>query len=197
MVNWNKSFNYIFLFILLFGISCTSTDYSPKPRGFFRIVFPETQYVSDAPIGCPFSFERPIYANLTDTPDKEQHPCWKNIDFPQFNARLHLSYFAIGPHATLTQLTEDARTFAFKHTAKATAIDQAKIYYPENDVFGLTYTIEGNTASSFQFFVSDSTRHYLRGALYFNEKPNLDSIQPVLAFLKTDVEHLISTVRWK
>lgn len=129
--------------------------------------------------------------------ERNTQSCWKNVDFPQFNAKLHLSYFDIDKNITFAQLTEDARTFVFKHTAKATSIDQKKISRPAHKIFGLEYFIQGNTASNYQFYVSDSTQHYLRGALYFNEKPNLDSIKPVLEFLKMDIEHLISTIRWK
>jgi gliding motility-associated lipoprotein GldD len=123
-------------------------------------------------------------------------PCWKNLDFPQFNARLHLSYFEIGPNSTFEQLTEDARTFAFKHTAMASAIEQQVISLPEHNVYGLEYHIQGNTASNYQFFISDKSKHYLRGALYFNEKPHLDSIQPVLKFIEEDIAHLINTSKW-
>lgn len=190
--------NLIYLLaIILLGNSCSNnTDYSPKPRGFFRINFPAKDYQPLA-TGCPFTFEAPSYSRLTQDESTGAAPCWKNLDFPAYNARLHLSYMDIGPEATLTQLTEDARTFAFKHTAKATAIDQSRITNPDKKIYGLTYYIRGNTASNLQFYVSDSTKHYLRGALYFNEKPNLDSIQPVLEFLRADVEHIINTFQWK
>src|SRR5690606_14211077 len=95
------------------------------------------------------------------------------------------------------ELVEDARTFAFNHTVKATAIDQQRIRRPEADVYGLKYEIRGNTASNIQFVVTDSTDHYLRGALYFNERPQLDSIQPVLDFIKVDIDTLIGSVQWK
>ncbi|WP_240458440.1 MULTISPECIES: hypothetical protein [Sphingobacterium] len=124
-------------------------------------------------------------------------PCWKNLDFPQFNARLHLSYFNIGPHSTLEQLTEDARTFVFKHTTMASAIEQKDIFIKEQNIYGLEYEIQGNTASNYQFFISDKSKHYLRGALYFNEKPHLDSIQPVLDFVKKDIRHLINSTKWQ
>lgn len=99
--------------------------------------------------------------------------------------------------ATLQELSEDARTFVFKHTAKATAIDQSRIHHPEKDVYGLLYHIHGNTASSYQFYLSDSSMHYLRAALYFNERPNVDSIKPVLEFIKKDIDYMISTFEWK
>ena len=92
---------------------------------------------------------------------------------------------------------EDARTFAFKHTVKATSIDEGVISYSDRKVYGIYYTIDGNAASSAQFFLTDSTKNYLRGALYFNTEPRLDSIQPVLTFVKKDMEVLIKSFRWK
>jgi len=186
----------ILVFIMLFIASCANEDYSPKPRGFHRIAFPEKEYVNTI-TGCPFNFETPQYAVLKEDKGIHHQKCWQNIEFPQFNATLHLSYFDIDNKTTLNQLTEDARTFAFKHISKATSIDQKIIHNDAQKLYGIEYSIQGNTASNYQFYLSDSTTHYLRGALYFNEKPNMDSIRPVLEFLKTDVEHLISTFRWK
>lgn len=177
--------------------SCSGGDYSPKPRGFFKIDFPEKSYTHLKAEGCPYSFEAPVYAMLVDDQSRDSEPCWKNLDFPQFNARLHISYFRISPKSPFEELTEDARTFAFKHTSKATAIDQQRIYRPDDRIYGLQYFIKGNTASNYQFYVSDSTTHYLRGALYFNERPHLDSIQPVLEFVREDIQHLINTLKWK
>lgn len=191
-----KKFKYLILSYSLLLTACHTNDYSPKPRGFFRIPLPEKEYeIFDT--GCPYTFEKPRYAVLIPDQNDGAKRCWKNLDFPQFNARLHISYFDITPLASLNQLTEDARTFAFKHTAKATAIDQVRIERPSASVYGLQYNIMGNTASNLQFFVSDSATHYLRAALYFNEKPHLDSIQPVLDFLKKDIEHFINTIKWK
>jgi len=177
--------------------ACQNQDYSPKPRGYYRIAFPVKDYVLANTGGCPFTFEIPVYSRLVDDPSKNTEPCWKNLDFPQFNARLHISFFRIGPASSFEQLTEDARTFAFKHTTKATGIEQTNVSVPDAKVYGLVYTIKGNTASNYQFYLSDSTAHYLRGALYFNEKPNQDSIQPVLDFLKEDIQHIIHTFRWQ
>ncbi|MCI0921501.1 gliding motility lipoprotein GldD [Sphingobacterium rhinopitheci] len=186
---------WLFFLVILYS-SCANQDFSPKPRGFHRIEFPDKEYIKMEE-GCPFTFEIPIYTTLKTDDTKNAGKCWKNLAFPQFNATLHLSYFDIDEKSTFNKLIEDARTFAFKHTTKATSIDQKKIINTPNNIYGLEYYIQGNTASNYQFYVSDSTNHYLRGALYFNEKPNLDSIQPVLDFLKTDIEHLISTIRWK
>lgn len=186
------------ILLILVGITtvaCHNEDYSPKPRGFHRIIFPEKIY-KQIETGCPYSFDIPTYSSLVVDNSSNAKPCWKNLDFPQFNAKLHLSYFEIGPNSTFQQLTEDARTFAFKHTAMASAIEQQAISLPKQNVYGLEYHIQGNTASNYQFFISDKSKHYLRGALYFNEKPHLDSIQPVLKFIEQDISHLIHTTKW-
>jgi gliding motility-associated lipoprotein GldD len=132
-------------------------------------------------------------------PDKKANakPCWINVQFPQFNGTLHLSYQPILSKKEFDEMIEDAHKLSFKHTVKATSIDQGVINYPEQKVYGIYYTIDGNAASSVQFFLTDSTRNYIRGALYFNNEPRLDSIQPVLTFVKQDVNVLIKSFRWR
>lgn len=189
--------------IILLLASCQGNhDYSPKPRGYYRIVFPEKSYRPYTGTG-PFSFLYPKYAVIdTDSTSRKSGKLINmksllNMNFPQFNGTLHLSYESIGSKKVFDELIEDAHSFAFKHTIKATSIDQGIIRYPENKVYGIYYTIEGNAASSVQFFLTDSTKNYLRGALYFNNEPKLDSIQPVLTFVKKDVDTMIKTFRWK
>jgi gliding motility-associated lipoprotein GldD len=190
---------YLLSFICLLFIclaACTNESYSPKPKGYFAIKFPEKQYKSYNG-GCPFSFDYPLYANIQADQQRGAAPCWNNLIFPQFNARLHLTYYGVFSQKEYDGLVEDARTLAFKHTVKANAIDQKLIYYPERKVYGVYYAIEGNTASSVQFFLTDSAKHYFRGALYFNERPQYDSVAPVVKFIKIDIDRLISTFKWK
>lgn len=186
------------LITVLFVAACggSDADYSPKPRGFYRIVFPEKEYQPYTE-GCPFTFDYPKYAKIEQDKSAKAKPCWQNIQFTQFNATLHLSYEPILSKKEFNQLVEDAHKLSFKHTIKATLIDEAAISYPEKKLYGIYYTIDGNAASSAQFFLTDSTRHYLRGALYFNNEPRLDSIQPVLTFIKKDMDVMIKTFKWK
>jgi gliding motility-associated lipoprotein GldD len=177
-------------------ISACGSDYSPKPRGYFKIALPEKKY-QNYTSDCPFSFEFPLYASVLLDKNRNAKPCWIDVFYPQFNGRVHLSYQTFNDKKQFDALVEDARTFAFKHTVKATAIDEALISYPEKKVYGIYYSIDGNTASSVQFYLTDSTKNYLRGALYFNEQPRLDSIQPVLDFLKKDIDHMIKTFKWQ
>ncbi len=176
--------------------SACGSNYTPKPRGYFRIDFPEKKYQSYR-ANAPYCFDYPVYAQVQTDTRADAKPYWIDVAFPQFNGRLHLSYLPINSPQMLNQLSEDARTFAFKHTVKATAIDEGIIYYPEKKVYGIYYTIEGNTASAVQFYLTDSSKNYLRAALYFNEQPRIDSIKPVLNFIKKDIDVFIKTFQWK
>lgn len=192
--------------VLLLMTACNGNhDYSPKPRGYFRIIFPEKSY-QQYNSQYPFTFVYPKYALIEkDTnvaPERKDKKLYNmkyllNMQFPQFNGTLHLSYESITSKKVFNELTEDARNFAFKHTVKATSIDQAIIHNPDRKVYGIYYTIDGNAASSVQFFITDSVKNYMRGALYFNNTPRLDSIQPVLKFVKKDIDTMIKTFRWK
>lgn len=59
------------------------------------------------------------------------------------------------------------------------------------------FDLGGNTATANQFFVTDTTKHFLRGALYFDATPNADSLSIVNDFLKKDLEHLINSLKWR
>ncbi|TWI99415.1 gliding motility-associated lipoprotein GldD [Mucilaginibacter frigoritolerans] len=191
-----KYLGILVLALLLFASCSGNHDYAPKPRGFYRIVFPKKdyqQYVASA----PFTFVYPKYAYIEPDKKPDAKPYWLNMQFPQFNGTLHLSYEHVLSQKEFDELIEDAHKLSFKHTVKASSIDQGVIYYPDRKIYGIYYTIDGNAASSIQFYLTDSTRNYIRGALYFNNEPRLDSIQPVLTFVKKDVDILIKSFRWK
>ncbi|QNR84000.1 gliding motility lipoprotein GldD [Pedobacter riviphilus] len=182
--------------LLLFITACQNHDYSPKPKAYFRIVFPKKDYVTfTKPV--PFTFKYPAYAAVEQDQSRDAKKSWYNLHFKQFNGFLHLTYYDVSGKSEYDEMVEDARKLAFKHTIKASAIDQKLINYPDHKVYGIYYAIEGNTASSVQFFLTDSAKHYFRGALYFNERPQYDSIEPVVKFIKKDIDTLISTFRWK
>lgn len=186
-----------YFLVLLLGFSaCQNNDYSPKPKGYYRIEFPKKSY-TNFPEKAPYSFEYPNYATVEKDRSRDAQNNWYNLHFKQFNGYLHLTYYDVSGKGAYDQMVEDARKLAFKHTIKASAIDQRIINYPQHQVYGIYYAIEGNTASSVQFFLTDSAKHYFRGALYFNERPQYDSIAPVVKFIKTDIDTLISSFRWK
>jgi gliding motility-associated lipoprotein GldD len=160
-----------------------------------RIDLPEKHYRLFDSIQ-PYRFEYPAYASVLTDDRPGSEPYWINLDFPGFKGRLHLSYKVIEDN--LDQYLEDSRTFVIKHIPKADAIDDSLIYRPVDRVFGIIYYISGSEAASpCQFVVTDSTEHFMRGALYFNFVPNNDSLQPVIEFIEEDIRHLIATLRWK
>jgi gliding motility-associated lipoprotein GldD len=193
----NLSFFIFHLFVFIFLFSCNS-EYSPKPRGYFRIDFPEHVYQTFNQPEFPYSFQYPVYGNIIrDTAffgDKPENPYWINIDFPRFHARIYMSYKQV--NGNFDKLREDAYKLTYKHTYKASSIEDSLISTPLG-VHGIFFNVGGNAATAKQFFISDSTQHFLRGALYFDTTPNSDSLGIVNAFLQVDMNHLINTLQWK
>lgn len=182
---------------ILLLTSCINDDdevYSPKPKGYYRIDFPEKSYQRYDSV-CPYSFEYPSYAVLRNDKHMGADPCWLNIVFPKFDATIHLSYKEVKNN--LGEYLSDSHDFANKHQVKATGLDEIVVLRDSAKVYGLVFDIAGNTASSLQFYLTDSTKHFMRGALYFNTKPNIDSLQIVVDFIKKDVLHLINSTKWK
>jgi gliding motility-associated lipoprotein GldD len=179
-------------------VSCNSDDddaIAPKPKAYYRVSFPEKKYVKYDSV-CPFTFDVPVYCRMEQDKNVGAQPCWLNLTFPTFNGILHLSYKQVNGN-NIQGYLEDTYTLASKHQIKASGIEEQLISRDSNKVYGLIYEINGNAASSFQFFLTDSIHHFLRGALYFNALPNADSIAPVLAFIKKDIFRMIETFRWK
>ena len=204
-------------FSTAFLVSCNS-NYTSKKKGYYSINLPAHAYTSFNKEGYPYEFEFPAYANIVkdstyfdSTPENNY---WLNIDFPSFNARIFLSYKIIGGKAVYKikqqngsykdsaginqydRMVNDAYTLTNKNEAVATSIRDS-VFTTPNGITGVFFKVGGNAATSKQFFMTDTTRNFLRGALYFDATPNADSLKPVQDFLQKDIEHLINTFRWK
>lgn len=205
------------LFLLFLSLLCCNSPYTPRPRGYYKIDFPERSYVEFREAGFPYLFEYPAYGRVVRDSslfdEADANPYWINIDFPGFNGRIYLSYKVIGGNSvykvkrgavyvdslapnTLEGLVDEAYRMTFKHTPKASGISDSVFRTPYG-VSGAYFRVEGNAATARQFFVTDSTRHFLRGALYFDATPNEDSLSVVNDFLEADMKHLIETLRWQ
>lgn len=192
--------------VILLGVagwllSNCNSDYSVgKKKGYFHIDFPEKKYQVFEQPGYPYTFEYPVYARVSKDStffNDKAGDWWVNIDIPQFAGRIYISYKQIGGGNEFDSLVYDGFKMAYKqHVDVSTGIEESRILTP-NSIEGMYFSLGGQTATANQFFLTDSTRHFLRGALYFNATPNVDSLGIVNDFLKKDVEHLINTLRWK
>lgn len=209
-----KSRYLLLLFAFIF--SCNS-PFTPKPRAYFKIDFPERSYQQFNEPGFPYTFEYPVYSSIsrdsTLFDESGDNAYWINVDFPEFKGRVYLSYKTIGGSSvykiktskgykdslvknTFDGLKDEAFRMTFKHSVKASGI-QDSAFRTSNGISGVYFNVEGNAATSRQFFLTDSTKHFLRGALYFDTAPNSDSLSVVNDFLEKDMTHLINTLKWK
>ncbi len=196
-----RSFGVI-IFTVFYGLctiilSCNSS-FTPKPRGYFKINFPEKKYQLFEQAGYPYSFEYPTYATIvkdsTFFGDATENPWWINVDFPQFKSRIYISYKEIGKNKFDT-LIKHAFSLTGKHTSKASSIEDSLLETP-NHIHGVFFTVGGDVATANQFFLSDTLKHFLRGALYFDATPNADSLGIVNDFILADMKHMINTFKW-
>ena len=189
----------IFLAIVGFVLACNS-DYTIRRRGYYNIDFPKHQYQQYNIPDVPYSFEYPTYSRIVqDTSffeDKPENPYWINIEFPSFNGKIYLSYKQISGRQSFDKLVDDAFKLTYKHTAKATDIKDSLMLTPEG-ISGIFFKVGGNAATGRQFFLTDSVRNFVRGALYFDATPNADSLNIINDFLEVDMRHLINTFKWK
>lgn len=204
------------LFLLVFA-ACNST-YTTKKKGYFHIPLPKHAYQSFDKPDFPYAFEYPVYGRLmkdsTYFEDNPENEYWINVDFPDYQARLFLSYKQVGGKALFKnkqpdgtyrdsvginrfdRMVNDAFNLTNKNDIVASSIEDSLMQTPLG-LHGIFFNVGGNAATAHQFFLTDTVRHFLRGALYFEATPNADSIRPVQDFLRQDVFHLINTFRWK
>lgn len=202
---------------MLILVACNST-YTSKKKGYFNIALPEHAYRSFDTAGFPYKFEYPNYARIvrdsTYFDQNPENPYWINVDFPQFQAKIFLSYKKIGGQAlykikqangsyrdslginVFDRMVNDAFNLTNKNEAMASSINDSLFHTPLG-LTGIYFKVGGNAATARQFFLSDTTKNFLRGALYFDTTPNADSLRPVQDFLQQDIQHLINTFQWK
>lgn len=169
-----------------------ATHSVPKPYGYYRIALPDTSYVPV--VGYPYSFALSGNAELVPI-NRPGEQYWVNIHYPTLDVDIHCSYKPV--RANLRALTDDAIEFVYKHASHASAIPEREFVNDEARVYGVFFELEGNTASPYQFFLTDSTNHFFRGAVYCNCRPNADSLAPVYDYIRTDILHLIETFQWQ
>jgi len=180
-------------FLLFVPVMCYRSS-TPKPEGYVRIDYPEKAYRLYTG-QQHYRFEIPVYSKVEPDSSPRAEPGWIDVVIPPFNGTIHLSYKPVEDN--LDAYIADARTLVYKHTVKAESIEETPFIHRKERRYGIVYDLKGNVASAVQFFVTDSTHHFLRGSLYFNTRPNRDSLNPVIEFLRGDIIHMIETTEWK
>jgi len=208
----------VIFIILIFplSISCNS-GYTSKKKGYYKIDFPQRQYVKFDTAGFPYTFEYPVYARIIKDSayfeNTADNPYWVNVDFPTFRGKIFISYKTIGGKSlykvktatgykdsvginSLEAMVNDSYKLTYKNDVKAYSIEDSLMHTP-NNITGIFFKLTGSVATAKQFFLTDSTKHFLRGALYFDATPNEDSLKVVNDFLQEDMNHMINTLQWK
>jgi gliding motility-associated lipoprotein GldD len=194
-----KSRLLILLGVIIGIASCRPAVPVPKPRGYFKIELPEHQYQAFDSSSFPYTFEYPVYGTISQDENlaKEQNSTyWLNVDFKEMNASIYLSYKAITREEPLSRLVDESYKLSYAHDIRADYIKTPE-FTTKNGLKGVFYAVGGNAASSYQFFVTDGTKNFIRGSLYFNATPNADSLKPATEFLRKDMNHLVETIRFK
>lgn len=189
----NKFKLHTTLFLLALLLLSCGQNYVPRPYGYFRVDLPEHSYYQLDTLNLPYRFDVSSLAKITSSDPNEKF--WIDIHYPTLNAVVHCSYLPI--QNNLLELSEEARKYVYKHSIKADGIGEMEYDHPEKQVHGIYYDLKGNTASAVQFVLTDSNRHFFRGALYFENVPNKDSIAPMADYIRVDMIRLMETFEWK
>lgn len=186
-----KTFETRLLLVLiccLTFISCKE-DVLPKPKAQLRLEYPTPKYESIL-TECPYTFDR---SNLSEVAINNK--CWVNIDYHSLKASINMTYRPV--ENNLKELFVEAEKLTFNHTIKADGISSIPYSNAKKKVYGSIFEVTGNAASPIQFHVTDSTNHFITGAVYFDVQPNFDSIRPAINYLQQDIIHLIESLEWK
>ena len=190
----------------------------PKPKAYLRIDMPEHSYwlvdtlyhagdtivnsdtlfdVAGSDKTFPFTFEANNSAQLKEK-NAPKGELWIDLKYPQWDAVIFLTYKRLHSPADLRGQTDTSLHLLEVHYQFSSGLDERAFEDPEREVYATVWHIKGrNVASTYQFYATDSSRHFLRGALYINRVPNNDSLAPVLEYLQADIDHLVETLRWK
>lgn len=189
--------NSLLLILILVAFGCgKKVDFIPKAKGYPRIDLPKHSY-SAIQEKHPFIFEMANEAVLLKDTYAKAGDHWVIIKYPKLNATIQLTYYPLNNDLKKLQgIVNDAYKLTSKHQIRAYSIDE-KIYTAPNGTRATVLNITGNVPSQMQFFTTDTTKNYLRGAIYLQTATDNDSLAPVIDYLKTDCLHLINTLKWR
>jgi gliding motility-associated lipoprotein GldD len=185
------------LFTLIFPIFLTGCEntFLPKPKGYNRIDLPEHIY-QELNGDYAYTFDYSVHSKVEPDSFNLQEKNWINLNYTDFDAKVHLTYKNIDGKTDFRSLSEDAFKLTAKHQIKAYGIEESILRTP-NGYTGVVAELKGEVPTQFQFFVTDSTEHFLRGALYFQTAMKNDSLSPLIEYIKIDLANLMNSVEFK
>ena len=190
-----RTFFFKVLLACVVVLAACQSDYTPKPLGYNRLNLPEPSYRA-LPDSFPYRFEYSNHATLLDDTSKISERFWVEVYYPEIKANVHITYKPFQGEKLLKEFLDDAYTLTAKHQIKAYAINEVISKTPSGKT-AVIAELEGEVPSQFQFTMTDSSRNFLRGALYFNTKVANDSLAPAIEYMKRDIMHMINMMEWK
>ncbi len=188
------------IFVVYIMLGCTSNPPVPKPRTYPRMVLPERAQVTINLVECPFIFDFPDYGrinrNKTFFNESTPHACWFDLNMEAFNANLFISYHAIKTRKDFDQLVRDTYKITDQINKRSDYMEEIRMRN-ENGVSGMKFEFEGAAASPIHFYLSDTTMHFVKGALYYNNSVRPDSLAPATRFIKEDIDRMLASFQWK
>lgn len=191
----NSIASTVFLLISFFILSSCAKEHQPKPLGYNRLIIPPPAYQT-TPDSLPYSFSYSTHARLLDDTSWVSERYWIEVYYPELKANIHITYKSIRNQDDLREFVNDAFTLTAKHQIKASAIDEIVVTTPTGKK-AVIAEVTGEVPSPFQFTITDSSKNFLRGAVYFFTKVNNDSLSPAIEYVKKDAMYLINSLRWK
>ncbi|MBR1517115.1 MAG: hypothetical protein IJ620_03105 [Bacteroidales bacterium] len=177
--------------------SCGGDDYVPKPTAYLRLTYPEHSYRTFDTLSLPFTFEvadsATVEVKRNTTGEK-----WLDLEYPCYRGVVFLSYKPIGKRKDLDQYVSDSYEMVRSHYSIASGVDEQQFVNEEGRVYASTFRLGGRSvASTYQFWATDSSRHFLHGSFYLDRTPNNDSLRPLITYIQQDLDHLLETLRWR
>ncbi len=197
--------NQLRIYLLLLVVAgCTSGGdqaFVPRPRMYPYVDLPQPKYGwMKEKKDCGFVFRKSnlstIESRTTFFKDTLLHDCWFDLVYPEMEARVHFTYYPIGAAHPFQDLVSESFQMVYEHSSIASRIDENPIIQNGEEA-GMSFELKGPVASPYQFFLSDTTDHFIRAALYFNSRPNPDSIAPILAYIRADLDTLVKSFEWQ
>jgi gliding motility-associated lipoprotein GldD len=179
---------FITIIVVCCFLSCKDEPL-PKPASYLRLDYPVARY-QPVKSSCPFAFEANTTAII-----KNENNCGIAIQYPKMKATIYITYKPVDNN--IKTLLKDAQKLTYEHVIKADEILEQPFFNKDKKVYGMFYSVNGNAATNSQFYVTDSTAHFITGSMYFYAKPNYDSIMPAASYVKNDMQRLMETIVWK